>query len=84
MGSMMKNKEENKVKNAMVYTANLLIKIVMVIVLAPFLIPAYGIARLLGSDPFDLDGGGIGFLVTAMIAGALAIGAAAFTIGYLL
>ena len=29
------------------------------ILLAPFLIPAYGIARLLGADPMSLDGMGI-------------------------
>lgn len=52
------------------------------ILLAPFLIPAYGIARLLGADPFSLDGMGIGFLVTALIAGGLAIAAVSFGIGY--
>lgn len=69
-------------KNAIVWSSKVLGQIVLVLLLAPFLIPAYGIARLLGSDPFDLDGGGIGFLVTAMIAGGLAIAAGAFAIGY--
>lgn len=72
----------NKMKNAIVWSSKVLGQIVLVLLLAPFLIPAYGIARLLGSDPFDLDGGGIGFLVTAMIAGGLAIAAGAFAIGY--
>jgi hypothetical protein len=74
----------NKMKNAIVWSSKVLGQIVLVLLLAPFLIPAYGIARLLGSDPFDLDGGGIGFLVTAMIAGGLAIAAGAFAIGYLI
>ena len=54
------------------------------ILLAPFLIPAYGIARLLGADPMSLDGMGIGFLVMALIAGGLFIAAVSFGIGYLL
>lgn len=69
-------------KNAIVWSSKVLGQIVLILLLAPFLIPAYGIARLLGSDPFSLDGGGIGFLVTAMIAGGLAIAAGAFAIGY--
>jgi hypothetical protein len=76
------NKQGNKMKNVIVWSSKVLGQIVLVLLLAPFLIPAYGIARLLGSDPFDLDGGGIGFLVTAMIAGGLAIAAGAFAIGY--
>jgi hypothetical protein len=72
----------NKMKNAIVWSSKVLGQIVLILLLAPFLIPAYGIARLLGSDPFSLDGGGIGFLVTAMIAGGLAIAAGAFAIGY--
>ena len=71
-------------ESAIVWSLKVIGQVLLIVLLAPFLIPAYGIARLLGSDPFDLDGGGIGFLVTAMIAGALAIAAAAFTIGYLL
>ena len=55
-----------------------------IILLAPFLIPAYGIARLIGADPFSMDGMGLGFLITAMIAGGLAIAAGFFALGYLL
>ena len=55
-----------------------------VILLAPFLVPAYGIARLLGADPFSLEGMGVGFLITAIIAGALAIAALSFTLGTLI
>ena len=54
------------------------------VLLAPFLIPAYGIARLMGADPFSLDGMGVGFLVMALIAAGLAIAAVSFGIGYLL
>ena len=69
-------------ENAIVWSLKVIGQVLVIVLLAPFLIPAYGIARLLGSDPFSLDGGGIGFLVTAMIAGGLAIAAGAFAIGY--
>ena len=55
-----------------------------VILLAPFLVPAYAIARVMGADPFSLDGMGIGFLITAIIAGALAIAAVSFALGTLI
>lgn len=71
-------------KNAITWSMKVIGQVLMIILLAPFLIPAYGIARLLGSDPFDMDSMGLGFLITAMIAGGLAIGAVAFGIGYLL
>ena len=71
-------------ENAIVWSLKVIGQVVVILVLAPFLIPAYGIARLLGSDPFDLDGGGIGFLITAMIAGGLAIAAGFFALGYFL
>lgn len=71
-------------ENAIVWTLKVIGQVVVILVLAPFLIPAYGIARLLGSDPFSLDGGGIGFLITAMIAGGLAIAAGFFALGYFL
>lgn len=54
------------------------------ILLAPFLIPAYGIARLLGADPLSLDGMGVGFLVMGLIAAGLFIAAVSFGVGYLL
>ena len=71
-------------KNAIIWSMKVIGQVLMIILLAPFLIPAYGIARLLGSDPFDMDSMGLGFLVTAMIAGGLAIAAVFFGIGYLL
>lgn len=54
-----------------------------VILLAPFLIPAYGIARLLGADPFSLDGMGVGFLVMGLVAGGLVIASLGFVLGTL-
>ena len=71
-------------ENAIVWTLKVIGQVVVILVLAPFLIPAYGISRLLGSDPFSLDGGGIGFLITAMIAVGLAIAAGFFALGYFL
>ena len=52
------------------------------ILLAPFLIPAYGLARLIGADPFSMEGMGIGFLVMVLIAGGLFIATVAFGAGY--
>jgi hypothetical protein len=54
-----------------------------VILLAPFLIPAYGIAKLLGADPMSLDGMGLGFLIMAIIAGGLFIASVGFVLGTL-
>ena len=71
-------------ENAIVWSLKVIGQVVVILVLAPFLIPAYGIARLLGADPFSLDGMGIGFLITAMIAGGLAIAAGFFALGYFL
>ena len=54
------------------------------IIAAPFLIVAFLITKMLGGDPFSLDGMGIGFLITALIAGGLAIATGAFALGYFL
>lgn len=63
-------------------TVNVIWATAWTILLAPFLIPAYGIARLMGADPFSLDGMGIGFLVMGLIAGGLFIAALSFGAGY--
>ena len=60
------------------------VKTVGVIAFLPFLIPAYLIAKMMGADPFSLDGMGIGFLITIAIAGALAIGTGFFFLGTLI
>jgi hypothetical protein len=57
------------------------VKMIGVIAFLPFLIPAYLIAKIMGADPFSLDGMGIGFLITIAIAGALAIGTSFFFLG---
>ena len=57
------------------------VKTIGVIAFLPFLIPAYLIAKMMGADPFDMDGMGIGFLIVVLIAGALAIGTGAFLLG---
>ena len=54
------------------------------IVAAPFLIVAFLITKMLGGDPFSLDSMGIGFLITAIVAGGLAIATGAFALGYFL
>jgi len=60
------------------------VKWVGLIAMIPFLIPAFFITKMLGGDPFSLDGMGVGFLITAVIAGALAIGTGFFFLGTLI
>jgi len=55
-----------------------------VIALAPLLIPAYFITRLLGMDPFNLDGMGIEFGVMVVIAIIIGVAGGFFYIGTLI
>ena len=55
-----------------------------IILLAPFLIPAFGIVKLLGGDPFNLDGMGADFMFMILIAVGIAVAGGAFALGYLL
>lgn len=52
-----------------------------VLAIAPVMIPAYLITRLLGMNPFDLDGMGIEFGVMVVIAIIIAVAAGAFFLG---
>ena len=38
------------------------------ILLAPFLLPAFGIVKLLGGEPFGMDDMGFSFILTILIA----------------
>lgn len=53
-----------------------------IILLAPFLIPAFGIVKLLGGDPFNLDGMGADFMFMVIIAVGIAVAGGAFALGY--
>ena len=55
-----------------------------VIALAPLLIPSYFITRLLGMDPFNLDGMGIEFGVMVVIAIIIGVAGGFFYIGTLI
>ena len=55
-----------------------------IILLAPFLIPAFGIVKLLGGDPFSMDGMGADFMFMVVIAVGIAIAGGAFALGYFL
>lgn len=55
-----------------------------VILLAPFLIPAFGIVKLLGGDPFSMDGMGADWLFMVVIAIGIAVAGCAFALGYFL
>ena len=55
-----------------------------IILLAPFLIPAFGIVKLLGGDPFSMDGMGADFLFMVVIAVGIVIAGGAFALGYFL
>jgi ABC-type microcin C transport system permease subunit YejB len=59
------------------------VKMIGVIAFLPFLIPAFFITKMLGGDMFSLDGMGIGFVITVVIAGAFAIGTGFFFLGTL-
>jgi len=72
------------VKNAIVWCLKVLGQVLVIVMLAPFLIPAYAIARLMGTDPFDMDGMGMGFLVMVLIAGAMLIALVSFGLGRVL
>lgn len=54
------------------------------VLLAPFLIPAFCIVKLLGGDPFSMDGMGADFMFMVIIAVGIAVAGGAFAIGYLL
>jgi len=71
-------------ENAVVWSLKVLGQFLVIVMLAPFLIPAYAIARLMGIDPFDMDGMGIGFLVMVLIAGAMLIALVSFGLGRVL
>jgi ABC-type Na+ efflux pump permease subunit len=79
MGSMMNNKG-NKLMDYVLSA----VKMVAVVAMIPFLLPAFLITKMLGGDMFSLDGMGIGFVITALIAGAFAIGAGFFFLGTLI
>ena len=55
-----------------------------IILLAPFLVPAFGIVKLLGGEPFGMDDMGFSFIVTILIAIGIAVAGGAFALGYLL
>lgn len=58
-------------------------KAVFAILLAPFLIPAFLVVKLLGGNTFSMDDMGLGFMLTILIAIGIAIASAAFLIGTL-
>ena len=55
-----------------------------IILLAPFLIPAFGIVKLLGGEPFGMDDMGFSFILTILIAIGIAVAGGAFALGYFL
>lgn len=79
----MMNKEIN-VKEFAFKVVNAIWVAFWVVLLAPFLIPAFGIVKLLGGDPFSMDGMGADFLFMVVIAVGIAVAGGAFAIGYFL
>ena len=55
-----------------------------IILLAPFLLPAFGIVKLLGGEPFGMDDMGFSFILTILIAIGIAVAGASFALGYFL
>jgi ABC-type Na+ efflux pump permease subunit len=82
MGSMMNNK--GNIMNTVLGLAGYAIKTVAMVAMIPFLLPAFLITKMLGGDMFSLDGMGIGFVITMLIAAAFAIGAGFFFLGTLI
>jgi hypothetical protein len=80
----MMNNKGNKLMNTVLGLAGYAIKTVAVVAMIPFLLPAFLITKMLGGDMFSLDGMGIGFVITALIAAAFAIGAGFFFLGTLI
>lgn len=54
------------------------------ILFAPFLIPAFCIVKLMGGDPFSMDGMGADWLFMVMIAIGIAVASGFFILGLLL
>lgn len=81
---LMIDNKGNKLKNFAIGAVEFVWKAAWFVVIMPFMIPAFFIAKLFGVDPLSLDGMGIGFLVTALIAGGIAIGAGFFFLGTLI
>ena len=77
------NNKGNKLKDIAIGAAEFVWKSAWVILLAPFLIPAFLIVKLLGGNTFSLDDMGLGFMLTIMIAVGIAIGAGFFFLGTL-
>jgi hypothetical protein len=79
----MMNNKGNKLMNTVLGLAGYVVKMVAMVAMIPFLLPAFLITKMLGGDMFSLDGMGIGFVITAVIAGAFAIGTGFFFLGTL-
>lgn len=80
---MVKQKEK-QMKDLAIKTLEVVWTAFWAILLAPFLIPAFAICKLLGADPMSLDGMGFNFIFMIMIAVFIFIGAAGFVLGYFL
>ena len=78
------NNKGNKLKDIAIGAAEFVWKAAWAILLAPFLIPAFLIVKLLGGNTFSLDDMGLGFMLTALIAVGLAIAAGFFFLGTLI
>lgn len=58
-------------------------KSVWMVIIMPFIIPAFLIVKLLGGEPFSMDDMGIGFMSMVVIAIGIAVGAGMFFLGTL-
>lgn len=83
MVTMMNNKG-NKLKTIAFSAVEFVWKASWAILLAPFLIPAFLIVKLLGGNTFSLDDMGLGFMLTIFIAIGIAVAAGFFFLGTLI
>ena len=71
-------------KDILIKALKTMLAVIWLAMIAPFIIPAFGIVKLIGGDPFSMDGMGADFVIMCVIAGGLVLATGAFALGYFL
>ena len=64
--------------------AGYVVQVAFVIAAAPFLALGYGVVKLTGGDPMNLDGMGVDFIIMVIVAIIAAVAVGSFAFGYFL
>jgi hypothetical protein len=80
----MDNSKGAVMKETIAKIAHMAFATVWLAMIAPFIIPAFLIVKVLGGDPFSMDGMGADFMFMVAIAIGIAVASGAFAIGYFL